>query len=212
MASVEDQWAQIQTTFFDPWFTDVAAIETPHMPLFFSNVDDNPFSSPPSLPFGQIKAAPTPDVTSGSASFDQEPAVKRPQHPIPVVPRGGRVSKRKSRASKQPQTTFITADAANFREMVQRVTGVGSVGSQATVVKPQPQRATMGLQLFRPVPVVATGGLMPTTDVSVWRQNPGGVPLVANPAAVADGGGVAASSLSSDLLASFPTLKSGKTM
>ncbi|KAL2545112.1 VQ motif-containing protein motif-containing protein [Forsythia ovata] len=36
----------------------------------------------------------------------------------------GRITKRKSRALKRGTTTFITPDLANFRQMVQQVTGV----------------------------------------------------------------------------------------
>lgn len=35
-----------------------------------------------------------------------------------------RITKRKSRATKKNQTTFITADPSNFRQMVQQVTGI----------------------------------------------------------------------------------------
>ncbi|KAJ0972037.1 hypothetical protein J5N97_019996 [Dioscorea zingiberensis] len=36
----------------------------------------------------------------------------------------GRVGKRKTRVARRATTTYITADPANFREMVQRMTGV----------------------------------------------------------------------------------------
>ncbi|MQK22112.1 VQ motif-containing protein, partial [Escherichia coli] len=66
-------------------------------------------------------AAPTTPTVSGLS--DQESA---PRRRGAVAPAGatGKVSKRKSRASKRSQTTFITADPANFRQMVQQVTGV----------------------------------------------------------------------------------------
>lgn len=40
----------------------------------------------------------------------------------------GKIGKRKSRASKKSATTYITADPANFRQMVQQVTGGASFG------------------------------------------------------------------------------------
>ncbi|KAJ3676580.1 hypothetical protein LUZ60_003992 [Juncus effusus] len=54
----------------------------------------------------------------------------------------GRITKRKPRASKKSQTTYINADPENFRQMVQQVTGIhfepGSVDEP--VYRPEPQR------------------------------------------------------------------------
>ncbi|XP_074584068.1 calmodulin-binding protein 25-like [Curcuma longa] len=61
---------------------------------------------------------------------------------------GARVAKRRSRATKRSPTTYINADPANFREMVQRVTGIQVVGNQPpapdALVKPEPIRAAPG--------------------------------------------------------------------
>lgn len=79
-------------------------------------------------------------------------------------PPTGKVCKRKPRASKKSRTTFITADPANFRRMVQQVTGNGSGDGKMTTVspilKPEPQRP--GNQL----PNGTVPGYLPTLDTS----------------------------------------------
>ncbi|KAK2416414.1 calmodulin-binding protein [Trifolium repens] len=104
----------------------------------------------------------TPTVSSLSGSDDSAPKRQRVA--------AGKISKRKSRASKRSQTTFITADLANFRQMVQQVTGVrfgaGSNVSMASVVKPEPHRVmgVTGGGRFS-----ATGaGCLPTLDTSAF--------------------------------------------
>jgi hypothetical protein len=104
----------------------------------------------------------TPTVSSLSGSDDSAPKRQRVA--------AGKISKRKSRASKRSQTTFITADPANFRQMVQQVTGVrfgaGSNISMASVVKPEPHRVmgVTGVGRFS-----ATGaGCLPTLDTSAF--------------------------------------------
>ncbi|CAJ2671831.1 unnamed protein product [Trifolium pratense] len=104
----------------------------------------------------------TPTVSSLSGSDDSAPKRQRVA--------AGKISKRKSRASKRSQTTFITADPANFRQMVQQVTGVrfgaGSNVSMASVVKPEPHRVmgVTGGGRFS-----ATGvGCLPTLDTSAF--------------------------------------------
>ncbi|XP_058740141.1 calmodulin-binding protein 25-like [Vicia villosa] len=102
----------------------------------------------------------TPTVSSLSGS-DQDSAPKRQR-----VAAAGKISKRKSRASKRSLTTFITADPANFREMVQQVTGArfgaGSNFSMAPIVKPEPHRMVTGGGRF------STEGCLPTLDTSAF--------------------------------------------
>ncbi|XP_004493311.1 calmodulin-binding protein 25 [Cicer arietinum] len=109
-----------------------------------------------------ITATPTPTVSSLSGS-DQDSAPKRQRVAAGKIPR------RKSRASKRSQTTFITADPANFRQMVQQVTGVrfgaGSNVSMAPVMKPEPHRA-VGFTGGR-LPS-AGAGYLPTLDTSAF--------------------------------------------
>ncbi|RDY09423.1 Calmodulin-binding protein 25, partial [Mucuna pruriens] len=109
-------------------------------------------------------AAPTPTPTVSSLSgSDQDSAPKRR-----APPPSGKISKRKSRASKRSQTTFITADPANFRQMVQQVTGVRFGGAGAPIVpevlKPEPQRAA-GLAGGR---FSVGAGCLPTLDTSAF--------------------------------------------
>lgn len=105
-----------------------------------------------------VPATPTPTV-SGLSGSDQESAPKRQRVAA------GKISKRKSRASKRSQTTFITADPANFRQMVQQVTGVRFSGglqqSMAPILKPEPQRAVAGGRF-----PAAGAGCLPTLDTS----------------------------------------------
>lgn len=106
-------------------------------------------------------ATATPTVSSLSGSDDSAPKRQRVA--------AGKISKRKSRASKRSQTTFITADPANFRQMVQQVTGVrfgaGSNVSMAPLVKPEPHRAVgvTGGGRF-----TTGGGCLPTLDTSAF--------------------------------------------
>ena len=106
-------------------------------------------------------AATTPTVSSLSGSDDSAPKRQRVA--------AGKISKRKSRASKRSQTTFITADPANFRQMVQQVTGVrfgsGSNVSMVPLVKPEPHRAVgvNGGGRF-----TIGGGCLPTLDTSAF--------------------------------------------
>lgn len=74
----------------------------------------------------------------------------------------GKISKRKSRASKRSPTTYINADPANFRRMVQEVTGVRLREDAHPVdpaVRPEAQRSGMGRGVQAP-------GFMPTLDTS----------------------------------------------
>ncbi|CAH8363372.1 unnamed protein product [Eruca vesicaria subsp. sativa] len=82
---------------------------------------------------------------------------------------GDKPAKRRSRVSKKKsQTTFITADAANFRQMVQQVTGAKFVGGSSNgiftpIVKPEPHR------LASRVPPVSAS--VPTLDTSSFLSN-----------------------------------------
>ncbi|EOA28567.1 hypothetical protein CARUB_v10024784mg [Capsella rubella] len=83
---------------------------------------------------------------------------------------GRRATKRKSRASKKSQTTFITADPSNFRQMVQQVTGANythdssSYGIFAPIVRPEPLRIVDKLPSDRSTAV-------PMLDTSAFLSN-----------------------------------------
>jgi VQ motif len=83
----------------------------------------------------------------------------------------GRVAKRKrkSRAMKRNMTTYISTDAANFRQMVQHVTGVGfefdESGLEAepgmvSMVRPEPKRAASA--------TLQSSCVLPTLDTSAF--------------------------------------------
>lgn len=101
----------------------------------------------------------TSSVKSPSVSgSDPDTSVARRRNAIT----NGKITKRKSRALKRnTTTTFIAADPANFRRMVQQVTGFSSVGNGqvpvAPLLKPEPQR------LFNRVQ-----GCWPTLDTSAF--------------------------------------------
>ncbi|XP_027352269.1 calmodulin-binding protein 25 [Abrus precatorius] len=182
-------------------------------------------------PFTDAAAATTPTVSSLSGS-DQESAPRRRG----AVPASGKISKRKSRASKRSQTTFITADPANFRQMVQQVTGVrfGGAGVPMTpaVVKPEPQRA-VGIGGGR-LPAGAGAGCLPTLDTSALLlehhqqvvvgpnsvaagsgglSGPGPLPFAQSLGGLdAHAASFASAGLDFDTFSSFPTLESWKVM
>uniref|UniRef100_A0A2P2ME55 Uncharacterized protein LOC105136902 n=1 Tax=Rhizophora mucronata TaxID=61149 RepID=A0A2P2ME55_RHIMU len=170
----------------------------------------------------------TPSASNVSGS-DPETAPKRQRNAMPGAT--GKVSKRKSRASKKSQTTFITADPANFRQMVQQVTGIRFASSQmplAPVLKPEPQR--LGGRFQGCGGAGGGAGCLPTLDTSTFlldhhhgqmvmgsTSGSGSGPIVGpgpmcfTQSLVADGGrGGAGSAPGLDF--DFPTLESWKVM
>ncbi|CAA3013564.1 calmodulin-binding protein 25-like [Olea europaea var. sylvestris] len=149
----------------------------------------------------------TPSVSGGS---ECEASVSKPR----TVGLTRKITKRKSRASKGATTTFISADPANFRQMVQQMTGarLGGMNGQlpvTQVLKPEPQRPVNRLQ--------PSGGLS-TLDTSSFllsqtrRHQVDPISyLVAQPPAtvVTDGG---SGGLDFNSLCNFPTLESWKDM
>lgn len=117
----------------------------------------------------------------------------------------GRVTKRKSRVSKKSTTTFITADAANFRQMVQQVTGVrfSETDLAEPVLKPEPQRPS---RIGSSIPP----GRLPTLDTSAFLLDRPPVEK-AGPTGLV---GADASTVGFDFepLPSFPTLESWGVM
>lgn len=228
LASIE-AWP-FRPAFADSWISDVFSRDTETLTraiqksISGANLDILQTDTvSPLLNLIKPDTAPTTPTVSGlSGGSEPETAPKRQRNPIP--PAGGKVSKRKSRASKKSQTTFITADPANFRQMVQQVTGVRFGNAQAPLVpilKPEPQR---------PCSRFPGPGCLPTLDTSaflldhrqqqVMGSNSGtgsltGVdgpgPLSFGPnMALADGGSVGG--LDFDTFPSFPTLESWKVM
>nr|XP_051221433.1 calmodulin-binding protein 25-like [Lolium perenne] len=118
-------------------------------------------SASPSSP---TPSSSTTTTTTSSASelssvpYDVPPAHAQPAtcRPVPA-PRQctGRVSKRKPRPSRRPPTTYITADPADFRRMVQKITGFNVPGAA--------ERAYPAAAPRRPEPLAF---VLPTLDTS----------------------------------------------
>lgn len=116
-------------------------------------------------PAATVPAAVKVQVNSGggSGSDPETPATAKRRLAIPVNGAGRAAAKRKSRASKRSTTTFITADPANFRQMVQQVTGVRFAGQvpSPVLLKPEPQRPGVNR-------VMQGQGCLPTLDTSAF--------------------------------------------
>ncbi|KDP37839.1 hypothetical protein JCGZ_06394 [Jatropha curcas] len=212
-------------TFQDSWISEAYARDTETLTkaLQKSLFSDN------NLICSDTQHPPTTPTASNVSGSDPETVAppKRQRNGIPAT--SGKVSKRKSRASKRSQTTFITADPANFRQMVQQVTGVRFGNAQlppVPVLKPEPQRP--GTRLH------AAAGCLPTLDTSAFLldhhqqpqmvvsvtpgsgsgtgsgSGPGPATVSFPQPVVADGGPTAG--LDYDTFSSFPTLESWKVM
>lgn len=158
-----------------------------------------------------VKPEPMPFKTpTVSGRSECEAPVSKPR----TVGLSRKITKRKSRATKGATTTFISADPANFRQMVQQMTGVrfGDLNGQlpvSQVLKPEAQRPVNRLQ--------PSGGLS-TLDTSTFllsqthhhQVDPTSY-LVAQPPdmVVTDGG---SGGLDFNAPCNFPTLESWKDM
>ncbi|KAG7561139.1 VQ motif [Arabidopsis thaliana x Arabidopsis arenosa] len=146
---------------------------------------------------------------------------------------GGKPTKRRSRVSnKKSQTTFITADAANFRQMVQQVTGAKFLGSSnsifAPIVKPEPHR--LASRLPPSCGNLNRSSAVPTLDTSSFLSNHHQENIITDLGSVSApissfhhqssaatttanvGGGGGSSAVELDSYPSFPTLESWKVM
>ncbi|XP_022956380.1 calmodulin-binding protein 25-like [Cucurbita moschata] len=209
LTTILDPWA-FRPSFQDPWISDVFSRETDalsnpiHSDLFSSFFD---LIAPDSTP--------TPTPTGSGISADPEiPAPNRPISSIP--PTGRKITKRKSRASKRNHTTFITADPANFRHMVQQVTGVRFGNSHLQIpplLKPEPQRPA-GRFTVCDADADADAGL-PTLDTSAYllnhhQQNSGSGSEITGPGFGLSNDALIGSDF--DTFSSFPTLESWKAV
>ncbi|WCJ28695.1 calmodulin (CAM)-binding protein of 25 kDa [Euphorbia peplus] len=149
--------------FADSWISEAYARDTETLTRALQST----FTNSPAISFADsftnlISSESTTPTISGSSDQDTTPVPASNKRKA-TNPAGAKVSKRKSRASKKSLTTFITADPANFRQMVQQVTGVRFTSSQLPVVpvlKPEPQR--LGNRL------VGGPGCLPTLDTSAF--------------------------------------------
>ncbi|GER51943.1 VQ motif-containing protein [Striga asiatica] len=220
LMTMEQPWG-FRPTFTDAWISDIYAREsdtlTKALQMSFAADSSGDGGSAAFFPVDMVDslllapdAAPS-QTPSASGCSESEvaaaaAAAARPRRNLPPAS-GGVAKRRKSRASKRSTTTFITADAANFRQMVQQVTGVRIPGgvpppltaAAAQMMRPEPHRVVDRLQM---------GGLLPTFDTSAFLldSSAGGL-AVQPPPAVTDGGGI-----DFDPFCSFPTLESWKVM
>ncbi|KAB5551648.1 hypothetical protein DKX38_008959 [Salix brachista] len=187
LASLEPRNMMFKPTFPDLWFSEAYARDTETLTkalqkTLFSNIDETStdtntndnstnsfsmnetFSSDSFNPFTSLieTAPPTPTASNVSGSDPETAGVtKRQRNSVPGAT--GKVTKRKTRASKRSQTTFIAADPANFRQMVQQVTGVRFGNSQVSIVpvsKPEPPRPGGRF--------LGGSGYLPTLDTSAF--------------------------------------------
>ncbi|XP_022971583.1 calmodulin-binding protein 25-like [Cucurbita maxima] len=205
LTTILDPWA-FRPSFQDPWISDVFSREAHAL----SNPIHTSHSDVLSSFFDLIApdSTPTPTPTASGISAD-------PNRPISSIPPTGRkITKRKSRASKRNHTTFITADPANFRHMVQQVTGVRFGSSHLQIpplLKPEPQRPA---GRFTVCGADADAGL-PTLDTSAYllnhhQQNSGSGSEITGPGFGLTNDALIGSDF--DTFSSFPTLESWKAV
>ncbi|KAL8206006.1 hypothetical protein R6Q57_009557 [Mikania cordata] len=187
LASI-DSW-MFRSTIADSWYPESFARETESaltkalQQSFFNTQQHSQINHPISSTNFAIKQSNyctnTPSdstvsltvTASGSGSEPETPGSKR-HHNLGVSV--ARPAKRKSRASKRSMTTFIQADPANFRQMVQQVTGVKLVGNGqvpvSSVVKPEPMRQSFVNKLQGVLPTLDTSAyLLQNQDISTRR-------------------------------------------
>jgi hypothetical protein len=107
----------------------------------------------------------TPSSSSTSGGYDAPAPALRPTPPqarcLLGEPRAGRVTKRKPRPSRRLPPTYIMADPANFRRMVQEVTGFPVVASSGVRLHAAAARS------WSPTPPPAAC-VLPTLDTSAF--------------------------------------------
>ncbi|CAN1144249.1 Calmodulin-binding protein 25 [Linum perenne] len=209
MASFDD-WT-FRPAFPDSWIADSHAQEsdafTKALQQSLSSLSETVAISPFNFDF----AAPirNPDAPTPIASSSEPDPTPKPRGKTAATAAVLKVTKRKKprAASKKSQTTFISADPANFRQMVQQVTG-GGANAMVPVMKPEPQRfAGEG------------GACLPTLDTSAFfldhidrsgthQQQEMQQNVTVSVASAPMGGG----GIDFDSFSSFPTLESWKNI
>lgn len=227
-----EPWGVLRPGSVDPWFADVFSRETEALTkVLQKSMCDAP--PPPAVELESFRGEMVLPVFK-----PEETAVGTPSASGPTVSGGsenetagskrrgvgganGKVKKRKSRASKRSTTTYITADAAHFRQMVQQVTGfkfggaAGQVPIAAHILKPEPQRAVQRLQPSGCLPTLDTSAFLldqskqaQTVDAATATPLLHPATLIPPPAAPRmDGDASCASAFDLDFFSSFPTLE-----
>ncbi|CAL9092098.1 unnamed protein product [Musa textilis] len=186
MRTMEDIFSALDATMYRPesaWISEASARENAALTRALqislsdtttttsSSASADTLSSP--LPLLNQQFTPPSSSSSSSAAAAAAAAADAILHrrgalgPAPA----GRVSKRKSRASKRSTTTYIDADPANFRELVQRVTGARLEGDPAEpqLMRPKLVRPAVGARAD-PQQIC-----LPTLDTSAFLLDTGAV-------------------------------------
>ncbi|RLM86026.1 calmodulin-binding protein 25-like [Panicum miliaceum] len=103
-------------------FADAAIARALHFSMSSDSASSLSAPAPPLLAAAH-PAAYAPHLTTCDSVLVAE-SPRRNHHHQQLAPAGGRAGKRRSRASKRAPTTYISTDPANFRIMVQQITGV----------------------------------------------------------------------------------------
>ncbi|KAL2465886.1 Calmodulin-binding protein 25 [Abeliophyllum distichum] len=189
LVTIEPQPWRFGQAMADCWISDFFTKETETLTRAltksFTNSSPTDHTSTDIVESLLVKPETTPSQTptASGCSENEVPFSKRRN-----VAASGRITKRKSRASKRATTTFITADPANFRQMVQQVTGVRFGGEFEWTDSCCADAETRPAEQVVQPPVVS---VPPPSTV------------------MADGG---AAGFSFDSYCSFPTLESWKVM
>lgn len=216
LATIEP-WMFRSTIGNDSWYPDAFARETEsaltkalQQSLFNHQQPSEFVSIPPNQPIKSSFLTDYSSTTTVSVSASGSPSGSEPETPGSKrklgVSNAKSAAKRKSRASKRSMTTFIQADPANFRQMVQQVTGVKLEGNGQlpvnTLVKPEPLRQPFINKLQ---------GLLPTLDTSAYllnHQNMNTQRLPVSGSMVAPAGDEGCAGIDFYPFSTFPTLES----
>ncbi|KAM3348805.1 hypothetical protein ACQJBY_022185 [Aegilops geniculata] len=121
------------------WFSPAAAaFENDALATALARASASPSSPTPSSSTTTTSSAS--ELSCAPYDAPALPAVSRRPGSAAARHCTGRVSKRKPRVSRRPQTTYITANPANFRRMVQEITGYALPGAERASVVPAPPR------------------------------------------------------------------------
>ncbi|XP_037417721.1 calmodulin-binding protein 25-like [Triticum dicoccoides] len=139
-ASLDTAWSHLPASAPAPWqyaawfSSAAAAFENDALATALARASA---SASPSSPTPSSSST----TTSSASELSCAPYVScRPASAAAARHCTGRVSKRKPRVSRRPQTTYITADPANFRRMVQEITGYALPGAERASAVPAPPR------------------------------------------------------------------------
>lgn len=139
----------LENQYFMPTFDD-SWLSQDNNGTFYNFYDD---------PFSPLSEMVRPESTSStftspaaSASSDLDTPMQKRLNAV----RNKKITKRKCRAGKKSMTTFVNADASNFRQLVQQMTGAKFRVAQI-ILKPEAQR--VGNRFH---------GCLPTLDTSEY--------------------------------------------